>query len=484
MECVSCKQPIPLDTQYCPRCGADNTEWQRLQQRSGLGQWLDFFDSTVWAHIFWIVVLGAALLMLTAAFFAVQSGLFWFLGALLAVSLCTAFYLLAFGWRWSIREYEWLRKQMARWRPPVRSLVVVSFLLGTLLLPVAALLPGPVSATPAAAASDLPPVPEGQNGPTAIFTPRPTSTFTPAPIRPREPEPDPPITATPPPDGKGALPSSMTEPWLLSAASAAVWPVSALLAPSQNQEMAVQPQGTALDLGNRLAPVLLGIALGLYGLGFGLAADLSFASWLNRRLPRPIFADRSRLARVLRREAEFLLRSGQKERNWGTQRRYERFEHDQDQFEITQEQIREFYRSMPPEDLSSASWLLPEGQENVHVKFTNQAPGEARDSWEIWENRPAMEVQIEAMERTDDGGMRIQIAVLADDVEKAMRQDGDTVHLRLRGLSHYELTADLWGWPTELSETDDYRLVQVVRRDVSVIDPPEAIPLPKLEEAE
>ena len=483
MECVSCKLPLPVDTDYCPRCGADNREWQSLRQSSGLAQWLGFVDNTVWAHVFWIVVLGIALIMLSAAFLAVEIGLFWFAGALLAVILCTAFYLLAFAARWSIREYEWLRKQVKKWRPSVRSLVILSFVLGMLLLPVAALLPRaeaipPTTAAPVSPASSAVPAAPGSS--TATFTPRPTSTFTPIPVRESEPESAPPITATAPADGRGALPS----PWLTSAASAVAGPFSAVLAPGRGQGLLRQAQGPTFDLGNRLAPVLLGIALGLFGLGFALAAALSYASWLNQRLPRPIFADRNRLARVLRREAEILLRSGRQERNWGTQRRYERFESEEDEFAITQEQVRDFYRSSPPEDLTAGIWESPGGQENIHVHFTNEAPGEARDTWQIWENRPTLEVQIEAIKRTDDGGIRVQLAVLGDDSEKTMRQGADTVHLRLRGLSHYELLADPWGWPFELRETDDYRLVQLVKQDVSVIGPPQAIPLPKLEESE
>jgi len=184
------------------------------------------------------------------------------------------------------------------------------------------------------------------------------------------------------------------------------------------------------------------------------------------------------MVRVLRREAELLLESGRKSRNWTTD--YERISYDKDSKHsyLAERDVRNYDRSMPPERIEAGIWESLNGRETFFGEHGEYAPGGTREGLQVTENRPTIEVRIQRMWRTDEGHFGVRLEVLDGDSERIMRQGDDLVRLRLRELRHYEMIADEWGRPLELRDADDHRLVQLVQRDVSIMERPEPLSLP------
>jgi hypothetical protein len=451
--CVCCKQLLsefPEDARHCPRCGADNRFWFDLQRRSSASQLAHFYQQVRWTEIVGIAVLLASLVMIVVALLSERGTLFWAAAGILSPILAGMFGYLAYSLRWRIREYEWLRQARRRWRPSTLWIAILCLVLAvllTLLLPVltriSAASAGSATAQPVSIVLPTQAPPTAQPTQTAVATstavPQPTPTIPPQP--------------TP-----GHLP--LTGPAL---------------------SIGFQRSATGAPE-NPWIPTLIILIIAPAVFGIGLIADLSYAHRLNNRLPRPIFADRARMARVIRREAEIVLEAGRKSRDWSVRRWYSRYHEGEGRFHVTEEETRDFFRTIPPENIAAGIWDTLGSQENIVAEHVVHAPQEAQDGWRAYENRPGIEVKILQMRVTDLGGMEVELAVLEGESEKVMRQGDSLVNLRLQGIRHYNLVADVWGWPLELRDTDDYRLVQLVRRDVSIIEPPEPIALPKLED--
>jgi hypothetical protein len=464
MECVSCKEVMRPDDPECPRCKTDNEYWQRLQEAPPLEQLWEFLRRTVGAFVAWLVATLGALIMVGAALWkAVTDNLsgdwyLWLAGAIIGFLLSGTAIWIAYGYRWTIREYELLREVKKQWRPSFLTIATFFVLLGIGFALLAVLLP----LLPQA--QELPPDEPFPIPPTAI--PSPSLTQLPT----LEPSPT-------PPNGRGAVPLLLVQGKEPLQGLPGSFSIIRSVDPVQGPE---PPEEQERMLATMAAPLLLGLAVGLFSLGIALLAALLFVQALNRSLPSPIFNDRTRMARVLRREAELILESGRKSRNWATEYRWRRYDHDQEEFYTAQRDKRDYDRSTPPERIAVGIWETLDGRETLVGEHIEHTPRYSQREWEVYENRPTTEVRTQRMWRTDEGNFGVRLEVLDGDSERIMRQGDEFVRLRLRELRHYEMIADEWGRPLELRDADDHRLVQLVRRDVSIIEPPEPLSLPQI----
>jgi hypothetical protein len=110
----------------------------------------------------------------------------------------------------------------------------------------------------------------------------------------------------------------------------------------------------------------------------------------------------------------------------------------------------------------------------------NQGAVGPLDDWQVTEERAGIEVLVRQMWRVPDGGVVARLAVLTGESEKEMKEGDNLIHLRLQEAQHYDLLTDAWGWPLELREADDYRLVQILRKDIPIIESPVPLALPKV----
>jgi hypothetical protein len=129
--CISCKGEYDEKTpEKCPRCDADNRNWQEHKDYSSRKRFGDFFGN-VWGFLALVsLVLPLATALLWGTFNTVAA---MRVVVPLAVLLCFIVFLFTHALKLSLREYEWLRRTKKGWNPPLSVISLIAFTLALIL---------------------------------------------------------------------------------------------------------------------------------------------------------------------------------------------------------------------------------------------------------------------------------------------------------------------------------------------------------------
>jgi hypothetical protein len=105
--CIACKSEYATNNPRCPRCQADNANWEKERTRSGISGAGQFFLRSVWGILALTSLPLPILAILLLDFQPVASVR---IGVALAIILCFVIFLFTYHLRFSAREYELLRR--------------------------------------------------------------------------------------------------------------------------------------------------------------------------------------------------------------------------------------------------------------------------------------------------------------------------------------------------------------------------------------
>ena len=122
--CIACKSEYATNNPRCPRCQADNANWDRERTRSGISRAGQFFLRSVWGIL---ALTSLPLPILAILFLDFQPVASVRIGVPLAIILCFVIFLFTYHLRFSARESELLRQVRTGQPPSLALLALLAF---------------------------------------------------------------------------------------------------------------------------------------------------------------------------------------------------------------------------------------------------------------------------------------------------------------------------------------------------------------------